>query len=72
MVLRFFTSLRYVQNDMEEGFVQNDMEGGAPFVLRAFPSLMGETLPLCPGHTPLTRFARARPFRFAKGAVGFY
>ena len=24
---------------------------------------------LSPGHTPRTRFARSRPFRFTKGAV---
>ena len=28
----------------------------------------GEATPVIPGHTPLTRFACARPFRFAKGA----
>ena len=33
-----------------------------------FPLRAGATLPPSPGHTPHTRCARARPFRWAKGA----
>ncbi len=34
--------------------------------------LMPASLHLRPGHTPRTRFACARPFRFTKGAWGVH
>ncbi len=48
------------------------VSGEPPLSFGHFPRERGK--PCCPsalpGHTPRTRFARARPFRSAKGAEG--
>ncbi len=62
MVLRFFTSLR---------FVQNDMEGGAPFVLRTFPPLSRGNLPFFHvRHTPLTSLRSFAPLSLCERGGG--